>query len=91
MASKAPADTLVVKRRREAAAELERCIEEIRSIPGQEQFLQGQAIVQMQECATHSIIIIINLTTFQSNAIIVTATTIKALNLLKLSASSAET
>ncbi|KAM7191176.1 CHAT domain containing protein, partial [Rhypophila sp. PSN 637] len=78
------AERLMLKRRREAVAELERCIEGIRSIPGQEQFLQGQTIAQMQECAVHGSIIIINLTTFRSNAIIVTATTIKALNLPKL-------
>ncbi|KAM7182922.1 CHAT domain containing protein, partial [Rhypophila sp. PSN 637] len=84
------AERLMLKRRREAVAELERCVEGIRSISGQEQFLQGQTIAQMQECAAHGSIIIINLTTFRSDAIIVTATTIKALNLPKLSASEAE-
>ncbi|KAM7205892.1 CHAT domain containing protein [Rhypophila sp. PSN 637] len=84
------AERLMLKRRREAIAELERCIEEIRRIPGQEQFLQGQTVAQMQECAAYGSIIIINLTTFRSDAIIVTATTIKALNLPKLSTSEAE-
>jgi len=84
------AERLMLKRRREVTAKLGRCIEKIRSIPGHERFLKGQTVAQMQECAVDGTIIVINFTTFRSDAIIVSATTIKTLSLPKLSASEAE-
>src|SRR4051812_20344694 len=76
----------MLRRRYENAAELDQCIEDIRRIPGQERFLQGQSIAQMQECAVDGYIIVINLTGYRSDAIIVSTPGVKTLNLPQLSA-----
>ncbi len=79
------AERQMLGRRRRAAVELNQCIEEIRSIPGHERFLLGQTVTQMQECAVDGTIIVINLAEFRSDAIIVSVSTIRTLNLPELS------
>ncbi|KAH7191136.1 CHAT domain-containing protein [Fusarium oxysporum] len=76
-------------RRLEALAELDACIHEIRGTAGHERFMLGQETAEMQECAAGGSIVIVNITTFRSDAIIVSPTAIKALNLPMLAAKDA--
>ncbi|KAK4246224.1 CHAT domain-containing protein [Corynascus novoguineensis] len=66
----------VIGRRREAVAELDACIREIRGIAGNERFLLGT-------------IVVVNITGLRSDAILVSQAAIKALNLPRLLASDA--
>ncbi|RKL22757.1 hypothetical protein BFJ72_g14654 [Fusarium proliferatum] len=75
----------VLKRRREHVAEMDECIRQIRSIEGFEHFMLGQSIAEMQECASEGSIILVNITPFRSDAIIVSRTAIKTVSLPKLS------
>lgn len=76
-------------RRREALDELNVCIKEIRSLKGHEHFLLGQTVADMQECAAEGSIVVVNITEFRSDAIIVTRTAITTIPLAELSASDA--
>jgi tetratricopeptide (TPR) repeat protein len=78
------AERQMLKRRREAAAELDQCIEEIRSTLGHERFLLGQTVTQMQEWAADGSIVVINIAESRSDAIIVSATAIRTLNCLTI-------
>ncbi|KAK5994026.1 Small ribosomal subunit uS17B-like protein [Cladobotryum mycophilum] len=74
----------MLMRRQEAANELDACIRQIRLIPGQGRFLLGQTTAEMQECAGTGTIVIINVTGFRSDAILVSASTIKTMALSQL-------
>ncbi len=76
--------------RREVAERLDVCIREIRQLPGHERFLLGQTVAEMQSCAVDGPIVIVNITRLRSDAIIVSAGAIKAINLAQLRASDAE-
>ncbi|EXM12961.1 hypothetical protein FOTG_18569 [Fusarium oxysporum f. sp. vasinfectum 25433] len=76
-------------RRLEALAELDACIHEIRGTAGHERFMLGQETAEMQECAAGGSIVVVNITTFRSDAIIVSPTAIKTLNLPRLAAEDA--
>ncbi|KAH6874579.1 CHAT domain-containing protein [Thelonectria olida] len=76
-------------RRFEAVAELDACIQEIRGTAGHERFMLGQETAEMQECAVGGSIVVVNITTFRSDAIIVSPTAIKTLNLPMLAAKDA--
>jgi CHAT domain len=76
--------------RRKAMAHLDACVMEIRNIPGQERFLLGQTTAEMQECAAGGTIVVVNIASFRSDAILVSTAGIQALNLPKLSASDAK-
>jgi tetratricopeptide (TPR) repeat protein len=76
-------------RRLEALTELDACIQEIRGITGHERFMLGQEPEEMQECAEGGSIVVVNVTTFRSDAIIVSSTAIKSLNLPQLAAKDA--
>ncbi|KAK4242994.1 CHAT domain-containing protein [Corynascus novoguineensis] len=80
----------VAGRRREAVAELDACIHEIRSIAGNERFLLGQTAAEMQQCAVGGTIVVVNITRFRSDAILVSRKAVKALSLPGLLASDAE-
>ncbi|KAI8404541.1 hypothetical protein FOFC_16036 [Fusarium oxysporum] len=45
-------ETLLRKRRQEAAVELDMCLKEIRRVSGHERFMLGQTVAEMQECIT---------------------------------------
>ncbi|KAN0078802.1 CHAT domain containing protein [Elaphomyces granulatus] len=77
------------QRRREAAVELDACIRTIRDILGHGRFLLGQTVVEMQECADEGSIVIVNITGFRSDTIIVSRNTVKTVPLPQLSASDA--
>ncbi|KID95310.1 TPR Domain containing protein, partial [Metarhizium majus ARSEF 297] len=77
-------------RRREAMAELNECVEEIRRFAGHERFLLGQTVAEMQECALGGTIVVVNITDFRSDAILVSKTTIRTLGLSRLLASDAK-
>jgi hypothetical protein len=79
----------VINRRREAIDDLERCIQEIRGTPGNKRFLLGQTIAEMQDCAMGGTIVVVNITSFQSDAILVSRTAVKRLGLPRLLASKA--
>src|SRR5467141_3662302 len=75
------------KQRREAAAELDACIRTIRGIPGHRRFLLGQTVAEMQECAGKGTIVVVNITEFRSDAILISRNTVKTVPLSQLSAS----
>ncbi|KAK3904052.1 CHAT domain-containing protein [Staphylotrichum tortipilum] len=79
----------VAGRRREAVAELDACIHKIRSIAGNERFLLGQTAAEMQQCAIGGTIVVVNITKFRSDAILVSRGAVKALSLPGLLASDA--
>ncbi|KAK3906569.1 CHAT domain-containing protein [Staphylotrichum tortipilum] len=80
----------VAGRRRKAVAKLDACIHEIRSIAGNERFLLGQTAAEMQQCAVGGTIVVVNVTRFRSDAILVSHGAVKALSLPGLLASDAE-
>ncbi|KAH7222489.1 CHAT domain-containing protein [Fusarium oxysporum] len=79
-------ESLLRKRRQEAAAELDTCLKEIRCVPGHERFMLGQTVVEMQECITEGSIVVINITDFRSDAIIVSNNSLQTIALPELSA-----
>ncbi|CAM1503427.1 Fc.00g082030.m01.CDS01 [Cosmosporella sp. VM-42] len=76
-------------RRLKALAELDACIHEIRGTAGHERFMLGQETAEMQECAAGGSIVVVNITEFRSDAIIVSPTAIKTLNLPMIAAEDA--
>ncbi|KAH7111459.1 CHAT domain-containing protein [Dactylonectria estremocensis] len=79
-------ETLIRKRRQEAMAELDTCLKEIRHIPGYERFMLGQTIAEMQECVTEGSIVVINITGFRSDAILISNNSLSTITLPGLSA-----
>ncbi|KAN0068352.1 hypothetical protein V8E54_013548 [Elaphomyces granulatus] len=57
-----------IKRRREAAAELDTYIRRIRGIPDHRRFLLGQIVAELQECAGEGSIAVVNITESRSLA-----------------------
>ncbi|KAF5227665.1 hypothetical protein FAUST_11634 [Fusarium austroamericanum] len=82
-------EALLRKRRQEAAAELDMCLTEIRCIPGHERFILGQTVAEMQECITEGTVVVINITDFRSDAIIISSNSLRTIILPELSASKA--
>ncbi|KAK7582925.1 hypothetical protein V3481_012221 [Fusarium oxysporum f. sp. vasinfectum] len=82
-------EALLRKRRQEAVAELDMCLKEIRCVPGHERFMLGQTVTEMQECITEGSIVVINITDFRSDAIIVSSNSLRTIVLPELSASKA--
>ncbi|KAL5610889.1 hypothetical protein FOBRF1_007006 [Fusarium oxysporum] len=82
-------EALLRKRRQEAAAELDMCLKEIRCVPGHERFMLGQTVTEMQECITEGSIVVINITDFRSDAIVVSNNSLRTIVLPELSASKA--
>ena len=74
------------KRRREAAAELDICLKDIRAVPGYGRFLLGQTVTEMQQSAGEGYIVAVNVTDFQSDAIIVSSRSLETITLPGLSA-----
>jgi hypothetical protein len=79
-------ESLLRKRRQEAAAELDTCLKEIRCVPGYERFMLGQTVAEMQKCITEGRIVIINITDFRSDAIIISSKSLRTIVLPELSA-----
>jgi tetratricopeptide (TPR) repeat protein len=71
----------VLRERDKAAADLEDCIRDIRQLPNQDRFLLPPATKVLMSCASEGPIVIVNITSFSSDAIIITTTEIKAINL----------
>ncbi|SPJ80269.1 uncharacterized protein FTOL_08661 [Fusarium torulosum] len=82
-------EALLRKRRQEAAAELDICLREIRYIPGHERFMLRQTVAEMQECITEGSIVVVNITDFRSDAIIISSNSLRIIALPELSASKA--
>ncbi|KAH6974920.1 CHAT domain-containing protein [Ilyonectria destructans] len=83
-------EILLPKRRQEAVAELDTCLKEIRAIPGHERFMLGQTVAEMQGCVTEGSIVVINVTDFRSDAILISNNTLTTITLPELSASNAK-
>ncbi|KAI0595947.1 CHAT domain-containing protein [Biscogniauxia sp. FL1348] len=79
-----PAEVMLRNRRKELVGELDACIRDIRAAKGHERFLLGQTITEMQETALGGHIVVVNFTEFRNYAIIITASSIKAVNLPQL-------
>lgn len=71
----------VITRRRAAVEEYEACIDQIRGLSVHERFLLGPTILEMQALAVDGSIIVVNITEFRSDAIIVSSTGIRTVNL----------
>ncbi|KAG7403689.1 hypothetical protein Forpe1208_v016358 [Fusarium oxysporum f. sp. rapae] len=82
-------EALIRKRQQEAAAALDTCLKEIRRVPGHERFMLGQTVAEMQECITEGSIVVINITDFRSDAIIISSNSLRTVALAELSASDA--
>ncbi|PVI00224.1 TPR-like protein [Periconia macrospinosa] len=85
-------DPLTMKhaqRRRDSVAAFELCVQNIRNIPGYERFLLGLTPAEMCACAMEGPIVVVNVTTIGSHAIVVSSSEIKSMELPKLSASDA--
>ena len=80
----------ILKRRREAIIELDACIAEIRNIAGYERFFFSQTIADMQNCAAGGSIVVVNITEFRSDAIIISPEAIATLELSNISAADAK-
>ncbi|KAK7574550.1 hypothetical protein V3481_016530 [Fusarium oxysporum f. sp. vasinfectum] len=81
----------MLQQRIQATSELNTCIEEIRrTIPGHERFLLPQTAAEMQECAAGGTIVVVNITEYRSDAILISPTIIEAINLRDLLASDAK-
>lgn len=83
-------DAQLRQRRLEAMAELNACVLEIRELDGHGRFLLGQTTAEMQKCAGDGAIVIVNVSEFRSDTIIVTATVVKTLHLPRLGARDAQ-
>ncbi|PWI64610.1 hypothetical protein PCL_09504 [Purpureocillium lilacinum] len=77
-------------RRRETLAELEGCVKQIREFAGYGRFLLGQTAAEMKKCAQGGTIVVVNITHFRSDAILVSQAAIRTLNLPRLLASDAK-
>jgi hypothetical protein len=69
---------------------MDACIRTIRGIPDHGHFLLGLTVAKMQACAgegTVVVVVVVNITRFRSDAIIVSRDTVKAALLSQLSAS----
>ncbi|RBA11796.1 hypothetical protein FPRO05_14233 [Fusarium proliferatum] len=82
-------ESLLRKRRQEAAAELDVCLKKIRCVPGHERFMLGQTVSEVQECITEGSIVVINITNFRSDALIISRSSLRIIELPDLSASEA--
>ncbi|RKK76947.1 hypothetical protein BFJ68_g18006 [Fusarium oxysporum] len=82
-------EALLRKRRQEAVAELDTCLKEIRRVPGHERFMLGQTVAEMKECITKGSIVVINITDFRSDAIVISSNSLRTIVLPELSASDA--
>ncbi|CAF9931585.1 MAG: hypothetical protein GOMPHAMPRED_005962 [Gomphillus americanus] len=72
---------LAAQQRRAAAKELELCIQSIRELPGQEQFMATQSIEDMQACAADGTVVVVNVTDSRSDAIILSTKAIHTASL----------
>ncbi|PNP82363.1 hypothetical protein FNYG_04298 [Fusarium nygamai] len=82
-------ETLLRKRRQDAAIELDTCLAEIRCLPNHDRFMLGQTIAEMQKCITVGSIVLVNITDFRSDAIVISSKSLRTIALPDLSASKA--
>jgi tetratricopeptide (TPR) repeat protein len=78
-----------VMRRREAVTELDICLREIRASTGYERFLLGQTIAQMQKNICDGFVVIVNVSTIRSDAVVVGHNSSQLVPLPELSAADA--
>jgi tetratricopeptide (TPR) repeat protein len=76
-------------RRPEAATELEACIRDIRAIPGYERFLLGQTVAEMQEYVSEGYVVVVNISTIRSDAVVIAHGYLQAISLPGLSVTDA--
>ncbi|GKT66816.1 TPR domain containing protein [Colletotrichum tofieldiae] len=78
-----------INERREAIRLLEDCLDRIRRHDGHQRFLLEPTLDELLQCATEGPIIIVNVTSISSDAIIVSSSGIKAINLPEITPSKA--
>ncbi|EWZ86328.1 hypothetical protein FOWG_09905 [Fusarium oxysporum f. sp. lycopersici MN25] len=76
--------SVLVERQQKATAELATCLKKIRALPSHERFLLGQTISEMQESAVDGSIVVVNVTNFRSDAILISAHTITSITLSEM-------
>lgn len=74
----------LASRRDRLVRDFDECLRTIRNLPGQERFLRGPTVNELQSCATDGPIVIIIAADHRSDAIIITQSTILTLNLPEL-------
>jgi len=83
-------DAGLVKRREEAVKKFKECVEDIRQIPGCERFLRAPSPGQLKKQITEGSIIVVNVSSIRSDAIIVSASETKNIHLSDLKFADAE-
>ncbi|CEJ88318.1 hypothetical protein VHEMI04684 [[Torrubiella] hemipterigena] len=78
------ADHGFMERFEAATSELEKCLQQIRNIPGLERFLLGQSIAHIQESAGEGTIVIVNISSYRSDALLISRAGVQSLHLNKL-------
>jgi tetratricopeptide (TPR) repeat protein len=73
--------TARVVRRREAVTELEICLREIRATPNHDRFLLGQTVAHMQESIREGCIVMVNVSTIGSHAVVMTQDTLQVISI----------
>jgi tetratricopeptide (TPR) repeat protein len=76
-------------RRPEAATELEACIGDIRAISDYKRFLLGQTVAEMQEYVSEGYVVIVNISTIRSDAVVMTHDYLQAISFPGLSVTDA--
>ncbi|PVH97454.1 hypothetical protein DM02DRAFT_533118 [Periconia macrospinosa] len=71
----------MMERRIRTARELENCIQEIRQLPRYERFLLGQSWEDLQASVTEGAIVIVNISSFRSDAIMISKSAITTVHL----------
>ncbi|CAG8909318.1 unnamed protein product, partial [Penicillium egyptiacum] len=80
----------ISRRRTKAIEELEKCIQDIRHLPGFDSFQQGLTAEQMQNASIKGSIIVVNVTSLRSDAIIISASGFSLVPLPRLEAVQAQ-
>ncbi|KAJ6125389.1 hypothetical protein N7471_012706 [Penicillium samsonianum] len=77
-------------RRPKALEELEKCIQDIRQLPGFGSFQQGLTVEQMMSASNEGSIIVVNITSLRSDAIIISSEELKLVSIPQFSAVQAQ-
>lgn len=78
---RSPVQDKLLKKRREAAHEIDHCLLEIRQISSHKNFLSKPTVGELRDCATGGPIILVNVTDISADAIIISPSKVKAVSL----------
>ncbi|KAH6665282.1 CHAT domain-containing protein [Plectosphaerella plurivora] len=77
-------ETHQIDQRRQIISDLEKHIEHIRTVPGHHDFLMGPTLAEMQACMKEGAKVVVNISLIWSDAIIITPTTVRVLQLTEM-------